>query len=323
MLSVLLATRNRSGILRDVLESYCALEQPPSGWKLIVVDNGSTDQSPQVIASFLNRLPLHTIIERRVGKNFALNTGLALVEGDLTVLTDDDAFPRRDWLTQLRQAADSQPAYSMFGGAVVPRWEAPPPHWVQWVEIGPMYTLTEPTLKRGPIPSYLVFGPNMAVRTEVFRSGERFDPSIGPRGRDYAMGSETQLTCKLEQQGHRAWHVPDAVVEHFVRKGQLKKAWVMRRAIRYGRGQYRLWSAAELEHQRLFMRAPRYLLTEIYQEAMNMAKAWMSLESEAFFRSRWQFNFLRGKITEARLLVREQLRGPQLIPSQIDQDRHF
>ena len=81
MLTVLFATRNRARILPDVLESFCHLQSPPSGWKLVVVDNGSTDDTPPVIASFANRLPLQYASEPTLGKNFALNTGVALVEG--------------------------------------------------------------------------------------------------------------------------------------------------------------------------------------------------------------------------------------------------
>src|SRR5271165_5089803 len=115
MLTVLLATRNRARILRDVLEAYCHLQAPACGWKLVIADNGSTDETREVIASFTDRLPLSSVCEPRLGKNYALNAGLELVEGDLTVLTDDDAFPHTDWLVQLRKAADEQPTYSLFG----------------------------------------------------------------------------------------------------------------------------------------------------------------------------------------------------------------
>src|SRR5208337_1912563 len=233
MLTVLMATRNRARILGDVLESYCHLEPPSSGWKLVIVDNGSTDHTPQVIASFANRLPLCSVCEPKLGKNNALNSGLGLVEGDLTVLTDDDAFPHTDWLVELRNAADTHLAHSVFGGVVVPRWELPPPNWTQWVDPGPVYTLTDPSWKEGPIAPHLVFGPNMAVRTSVFQLGVRLDPSIGPRGSSYPMGSETELTLRLSRQGQQAWHVRGAVVEHLIREAQMKKAWVFQRAIRY------------------------------------------------------------------------------------------
>lgn len=201
MLTVLLATRNRAAILRETLEAFCRLQQPSSGWKLVVVDNGSSDQTPAVLASFSSRLPLHTVSEPTAGKNSALNTGLDLVEGDLTVFTDDDTFPHSDWLVELRNAADAQLGYSMFGGTVVPRWEVPPPHWVQWLQQGPVYSLTDPLMKEGPVPPFSVFGPNMAIRTSVFQSGVRLDPSIGPRGSNYPMGSETELTLRLDRQG--------------------------------------------------------------------------------------------------------------------------
>jgi glycosyltransferase involved in cell wall biosynthesis len=306
MLTVLLATRNRAPLLRDVLESYCHLQSPPSGWKLVVVDNHSTDQTAHIVASFSDRLPVQYVFEGKLGKNCALNTGLEWVEGDLTVLTDDDAFPHSDWLLQLRRAADTQAEFSMFGGAVVPRWEVPPPRWIPWVEAGPAYTLTSPSLKEGPILPCFVFGPNMAIRNSIIQSGVRFDPGIGPRGSSYPMGSETELVLRLGRKGHQAWHVADAVVEHFIREKQLNKAWVLQRAIRYGRGQYRLSPAEEVNHRKLWMGIPRHLFRDIPKEAVLMAAEWISLRQEALFRRHWRFNFLRGQAIEARILAWEQ-----------------
>ncbi len=68
MLTVLLATRNRARILGNVLESYRLLQQPRTGWKLIVVNNGSTDETAEVIASFKSRLPLDSVRELTTGK---------------------------------------------------------------------------------------------------------------------------------------------------------------------------------------------------------------------------------------------------------------
>lgn len=303
MLTVLFATRNRAAILRNVLESYGRLQPPASGWKLIVVDNGSSDDTAQVIASFVQRLPLQSVFEPRPGKNSALNSGLRLVEGDLTVLTDDDVFPYADWLVQLREAADSHTEYTLFGGAIVPRFEVPPPAWIRWLDLGPIFTITDSWLKEGPIPTNLISvvqGPNMAVRTSVFQAGIRFDPSIGPSGSSYPMGSETELILRLNRQGHGAWHVPGAVVEHFVRKEQLSQSWVLQRAIRWGRGRQRM-----SQDVKLWFGMPRHLFRDIPKEAFVMAAAWVSFRPEALLRSRWRLNILRGKAIEARTLARE------------------
>jgi L-malate glycosyltransferase len=307
MLSVLIATRNRARILRDVLETFCHLQQPSNGWELIVIDNGSTDGTAPTIASFAKRLPLHTEHERELGKNRALNRGLELVNGDLVVFTDDDTFPCMDWLVQLRKAADTQPTYSVFGGPILPRWETPPPHWVRWVEPGPVYTLTDPCLEEGPIEPHLIFGPNMAIRASMFQSGARFDPSMGPRGSSYPMGNETELLVRLGRYGHKAWHVKGAAVEHYIQKTQLKQAWVMHRALRFGRGRYRLHKKEEIACTRLWMGVPRDLFLKTVKAGLDMIALRFSFKREAFFRSRWRFNFRLGRATEARILARERL----------------
>jgi len=305
MLTVLLATRNRAAILRETLEAFCLLQQPPLGWKFVIVDNGSTDQTPAVLASFANRLPLHTVCELTAGKNSALNTGLGLVEGDLTVFTDDDTFPHTDWLVELRSAADVQPAYSVFGGAVVPRWEVPPPQWVQWLPQGPVYTLTDPSMKEGPLPPFLVFGPNMAIRTSVFQSGVRFDSSIGPRASDtYPMGSETELTLRLDREGHKAWFVPSAIVEHFIRGDQMHKSWVLKRAIRYGRGTFRLrdiMTNSETDRSRLEVPVPPRLFRKVVRQAMRVVRAWLRADEQELFSARWKLNWLWGQLIEERV----------------------
>jgi L-malate glycosyltransferase len=308
MLTVLLATRNRGRILADVLESFCHLRPPMSGWKLVVVDNGSTDETPQVLESFTDRLPLHALNEPKLGKNAALNAGLNWVEGDLAVFTDDDVFPHDDWLIELREAADTHPWYSMFGGAIVPRWETGPPAWISWVvesrytdskvndiRGGPVYTITDPLLMDGPVAPELIFGPNMAIRTSVFRAGMRFDSCIGPRGSSYPMGSETELLLRLNRQGHKGWHVRKAVVEHLVREEQLEKAWILQRAIRFGRGQYRLSPPPKS-----WIGIPRHLFRDIPKEGLHLAATWLAFRKEELFRSRWRFNYLLGLAIEAR-----------------------
>jgi glycosyltransferase involved in cell wall biosynthesis len=304
MLTVFIATKDRARILREVLESYCRLEQPQGGWKLVVVDNGSNDETEQVVSSFGKRIPVRYILESRPGKNFALNTGLELLEGDLAVFTDDDALPRPDWLVQLRRVADTQPDYSMFGGVIVPRWETTPPDWISWVPQSPVYSVTDPTWKEGPIEAINLFGPNMAVRSQIFQSGHRFDTSIGPRGSNYPMGSETEFVLRIARQGYRAWHVEAGVVEHLIQTEQMRKSWVWQRALRLGRGRYRLSFLAG-EREQLFFGIPRFLFWDIPKKAVRVVLAFLTLRRKTLFHSIWYFNFRRGQAIEARIIYHE------------------
>ena len=237
-----MATRNRANILRSVLTRYCTLSAPVGGWKLLVVDNDSGDHTRDVLHAFEHRLPLTCLVEHRDGKNVSLNAALSHIDGDLVVFTDDDSFPRCDWLVRLREAADAHPDVGMFGGVVVPRWEAPPPPWL--LDTAPLaiaYTVSDPRLAAGPIDAGHLFGPNLAIRAEFFQRGHRFSTSIGPtRSRWYPMGSETEFVLRLQERGVSAYWVTAAVVEHHVTSPQLRPRWLLARAIRAGRGRRRL-----------------------------------------------------------------------------------
>ena len=308
-MTVLIATRNGRRTLAGVLEAYTRVLAPAGGFKLVVVDNGSTDGTSELAAHFRDNLPLTWLVETTPGKNAALNGGLAAVEGDLVVLSDDDAFPQRELLVRLRNAADEHQAFSIFAGAVLPRWEVPPEEWLlRWVPPGPVFTLTPPTLQEGPIGPHNVFGPNMAVRTAVFDEGHRFDPAIGPRGASYAMGSETEFVRRLVRQGHAAWHVPDAVVEHFIRASQMKRSWILGRAVRFGRGQFRLARAEAATSAVSWFGVPRYLVRGMCEQALQMLRACAGRDEQQMFLSRWEFNTLWGQAVEARVMRHEMAR---------------
>jgi glycosyltransferase involved in cell wall biosynthesis len=307
MMTVVIATRNGARTLQAVLDAYCRLDAPEGGWKLIVVDNGSTDRSREIITSFQGRLPVTYLYEGMPGKNSALNTAIAHIDGDLVLFTDDDVFPRPGWLVCMRTAADAQPSFALFGGVILPRWEIPAAGWImEWVALDVVFGLTSPALKEGPTTPDTVWGGNMAVRADVFKRGFRFDASIGPRGANYAQGSETEFVRRMANHGYTAWHVHNAEVEHFIRDFQMQKPWVLGRAIRYGRGQYRLNHAGHSTPMITWFGAPRYLYRQILEQTVQLLKSMLVFDGGRIFRERWKLNYYRGFIIEARTLRKEQ-----------------
>lgn len=301
MLTVLFATHNGAATLKTVLEAYLQLQSPAGGWKLIVVDNGSTDNSNEIVSSYLNQLPVTLLHEDRRGKNNALNTGVEEIEGDLVVLTDDDTIPRTDWLVAFRQAADTQSSCTVFGGSIVAKWPSDPPAWLlEWVPLGPVFAITNPKWPEGSVSPEHVFGPNMAIRATVFRNGARFDTSIGPTSGSYTMGSETEFTMRLAQSGATCWHCKNAVVAHIIRPQQMTRDWVLNRAVRYGRSRYRLAvHPSRPEPKRLFG-YPLHLLREIAVDWLRTLKLRVSNREEALFKTQWRIRFLMGQALEAR-----------------------
>ena len=243
MLSVLIATRNRAGLLDQTLAAYRNLAPPSGGWKLIVVDNGSIDDTATVIRKWQRLLPIDHLHEPLAGKNRALNTALDRIEGDLAVFADDDMAPSKDWLVTVRAAADAREDFDVFAGRILPAWPPECPAWIKSLtkqQLASAFGVTWPDLRPGEIKWGLAFGGNMAVRASHFRVGVRFDAGMGPKPGDYAMGGETELLYRLARAGARTWYCRDAVSYHRISPAQVTVRWLIGRSRRQGRGRCRL-----------------------------------------------------------------------------------
>ena len=84
----------------------------------------------------------------------------------------------------------------------------------------------------------------------------------------------------------------------------------MRRAMLYGRGQYRLARANQPAPPKSSMGVPRYLFRQLAHSACARAWARITFNEEARFHAHWDFNYVRGQVIEARSLhLERQARG--------------
>ena len=100
-ISLIVCTRNRAAKLRQLIKALLSLETPAEARiEYIVVDNGSTDETPQVYANAAEMFgdQLRWIRVAKPGVGHARNMGLAQAGGDILAFIDDDVVPRRDWL---------------------------------------------------------------------------------------------------------------------------------------------------------------------------------------------------------------------------------
>jgi glycosyltransferase involved in cell wall biosynthesis len=233
MLSVLIATHNGVDTIEQTLQAMSELDPPPGGWKLIIVNNASTDDSEARILSWQDRLPLRYLVEARLGKSVAMNTALSHAEGDFIVMTDDDVLPRRDWLKEWRRVADAYPHLDAFGGAIVPQFPTAPPWTMSDSSLTVLYAAT-PLFAEGEIEGADVSGPNMAVRASLRDKGWRFGQGfmVGSQG---LMGEDSDFIRRLVKAGHGVGFAPNAVVRHIIQEEQMSWWWMQRRFFRHGR----------------------------------------------------------------------------------------
>ena len=303
MITVLFATYNGSDTLPLMLESLTKMKAPEGGWKLVAVDNASTDNSREVLNFYLDKLPLTVLTENKQGKNSALNTGLGEIEGELVVLTDDDIIADKSWLCELESTSNQNPSFDIFSGLILPHWKHAPEQWVlEWVNQHIVYALTLEGQLEGEIAPEMALGPNMAVKKRVFDAGFRFDTSVGPDGSKlYKMGSETSFMKVLTESGYRCFYTPRSKVQHIISEVEMNYEWTLKRGIRIGRGQFDI--NIEKEKPVIWFGIPRFLYREYIERLWGVMKALIIRDKKLIYIKRWEFNQTRGKWLEAKISV--------------------
>jgi glycosyltransferase involved in cell wall biosynthesis len=107
LISVIVPVRNCEAYVGEQMEALAA--QTHTGpWELVVVDNGCTDRSIEIVESWRERLPPLTVVDasRRRGLNYARNAGVNAARGDFLAFCDADDAAAPDWLAALAGAAE-------------------------------------------------------------------------------------------------------------------------------------------------------------------------------------------------------------------------
>lgn len=126
--TIIICTRNRAKSLERTLNSIVAARHPAGfHWRVLVVNNGSSDNTETVIDSFRNRLPISMTFEAEPGLSRARNHGLRLAEGKHIIWTDDDVLVDPEWLNAYADAFRRWPDAAFFGGKILPVFD-PPQH---------------------------------------------------------------------------------------------------------------------------------------------------------------------------------------------------
>lgn len=258
--SVAVCTWNRAALLRRALESLGALEIPEGvELEILVVDNGSSDETPALLRELASALPLRALAEPEPGLARARNRAAAEARGELIAWIDDDVQVEPGWLAAYAEASLRHPEASFFGGATLPWFEKPPPAWIaeSWERLADVWAIR--LLPPDPAPIHrkrLPVGANFAIRTALQRR-HAYDPRLGRRRGELMGGEETSVLRRLLALGERGWWVPAARVRHWIPAERLAEPHLRR--IWFGQGCERALtrSGAPRPRLRLLARALR------------------------------------------------------------------
>lgn len=118
--SVVLPTRNRAHLLPDALDGLLAQDYPADRWELVLINDGSTDATADVIAGYADRFPCRVVTDNTggIGAAAARNAGMRLAQGDIVAHTDDDTHCPPGWLRAGAQGFERDVAF--VAGPVYP-----------------------------------------------------------------------------------------------------------------------------------------------------------------------------------------------------------
>lgn len=235
-ISIVLCTLDRADLLRQALASLTALKTDGLfTCEIVVVDNGSTDNTQQVVAHaaamakrdggpLIRSVPCH-----EPGIVAARNCGIAQARGDWIAFFDDDQLAEPDWLLELWRGAQRY-ACPVVGGTVLLALpdDAPQP-------LDPVVRMLLGEALHGPDPrpygGRLTPGcGNLMVARHVFTQIGTFQRTIDGRGED------TDLFSRIERAHIPAWYIPTAVVWHLTPPPRLTDDYLLGLARRMGRG---------------------------------------------------------------------------------------
>ena len=219
-LSVVLPSRNGARTIGEQLDALA--DQRWSGeWELVVVDNGSTDDTRSIVEGYRGRLPSLQVVDadEKAGISYALNCGIAAARGTSIAFCNDDDVLAPGWLAAMGDAlreheavAGSLEHYRLNKG------------WMIGVR-------GEPQSVRLPEWGFLpylpfAFGATIGVRRELHDAIGGFDESL-------VATEDMDYSWRLQRAGAEIHFVPEAVT-HYRMRPDIRGLW--RQAFTYGVG---------------------------------------------------------------------------------------
>lgn len=229
--SAVVCTRNRAPWLASALASLAAQTLPRDAREIVVVDNGSTDDTPGVIArAARDDASVRALVEPHAGLSRARNAGWRAARGRWVAFLDDDAIAVPDWLERIAAAfATREPRPGCVGGPITLAWPEARPAWLP-ASMDDCFTAVD----LSPVPAVLdggrwLAGCNMAFARDDLEALGGFDERLGRAGEALLSMEDVALQRRLARAGRPPFYDPAIAVRHHVVPERISQAWVERR----------------------------------------------------------------------------------------------
>ena len=196
--SIIVPVLNGEQTIRECLVSLLKMDYPVERREILVVDNGSTDRTAEIVMSF----PIRYLQEERRGSFSARNKGIEASKGEVLAFTDADCLVTAGWLRELVQGFDSEEV-----GVVVGETVSYPPKTLAERYMAMRKPLQQMWNLSYPVSPWFATS-SVALRRKVFDNIGLFDPQI-------LTGEDVDISWRFFQnKNFKLVHRPKSVVFH-------------------------------------------------------------------------------------------------------------
>ncbi|MDP9364573.1 MAG: glycosyltransferase family 2 protein [Chloroflexota bacterium] len=210
--SIVIPVHNKASLTRQCLNTLLTQRDEGIEREIVVVDDGSTDLTPRVLAAFGDRI---RVVRHDVAGAFAsaCNAGAAAATGENLVFLNNDTLPQTGWLEALVAYADAQPAAAVVGAKLLLPDDTIQHAGVVFGHDGYPHHLYAGFPADHPAPStsrrfQAVTGACCLIRREAFDQAGGFDSGFLNGWED------VDLCLRLGERGYEVHYCADSVVYH-------------------------------------------------------------------------------------------------------------
>ena len=227
--TVIIPTLNQSAKLKQCLFHLSRLYFNPDLFEVLVVDNGSTDDTKEISLSFKNKIKnLRYLFCGSPGLMAARHMGCDVAKGDILCYIDDDSFVDQFWLTGIEDAFQDD-SVVLVGGPCIPEYEKEPPYWVEhfWEDtsygkINSYLSLLDYGDKKLNMTQVRVYGCNYSIRKKVLLEYGGTHPDYLPeKYRQFQGDGESAVSLKIQGSKYRAIYHPKVKIRHLISESRL------------------------------------------------------------------------------------------------------
>jgi glucosyl-dolichyl phosphate glucuronosyltransferase len=226
--SIIIPTYNSVDQLARALQSIVDGTLNAQLYEIIVVDNGSSDDTKSFVDTFIKLNTAHNIryiYEDVPGLLSGRHRGAKESYSDILVFVDQDICADPNWLSSIVETFNRLPEVHLVGGKCLPKYEKEPPKWLdyfwRYTSDGGRYmdflSLCDFGDEEKELNHQGIWGLNYSIRKKTLYECGGFNPDSFPPFYQYLQGDgESGLSFKMAEKGYKAYYNPKALVFHEV-----------------------------------------------------------------------------------------------------------